>query len=653
MTDVYAIFHLNLLYSSIPPGLRREVVSNSYWPLLQLAESCAPICVEATAETLVAIESVDNDWLPELRRLLQAKRVSFVGSGYAQVIGPLVPWNVNQANLTLGQQAYREMLRQVPTCGYVNEQAWSGGILPAYAEAGYEAVVMEWNNPASAHPEWPRALRYLPQRVRGADETVLGLIWNDTVAFQALQSCVHGTLDLDHYLDTMRRRMNYRAGVFPVYGSDTEIFDFRPGRYATEAAVRGGEWGRLRLALEGLRSAGYALCSIDDVLGHLDDPGAGTVLRLETPEQPIPVKKQPKYNAVTWAVPGRDNLTVNTACWRRWRHLIDTSGDPGAWTELCSDWASDYRTHITDDRWRALLANLAPELATGWTGRVETRRVQDLPADVRHQGRWLDVTTPTSAVRINTGRGLALDSVIWPGMSPRPVLGTLPRGFFERIDLAADFYTGVLTLEVPGVVRITDLAPVDHTVGISTDGSAIVIDAALDTPYGYVYKQIVIQTLAPELEIRYDFDLRGLPAASIRVCGATLIPGCFDQDTLYYATHNGGAHLETFSVTGRTISHGAPVSSLVSASTALGATQGIVVIGDAERQIRISVDSTISAAVPMISYVEDLAGFLFRVHWSIAEYDDTVVRPKDLRRGLVLRLAPHVPLGITSPAGPG
>ncbi len=80
----------------------------------------------------------------------------FVGSGYAQVIAPLVPAEVNAANLRLGNQIYEKLLSVVPEVALVNEQAYSAGILQHYIEAGYKAVTMEWDNPARFHPEWGR-----------------------------------------------------------------------------------------------------------------------------------------------------------------------------------------------------------------------------------------------------------------------------------------------------------------------------------------------------------------------------------------------------------------------------------------------------------------------------------------------------------------
>ena len=71
-------------------------------------------------------------------------------------------------------------------------------------------------------------------------------------------------------------------------------------------------------------------------------------------DEPIPVKKQGKYNLTRWAVTGRDDLGVNTDCWRAYERLRDDpAADDDSWRELCYLWSSDFRTHITDKRWAA------------------------------------------------------------------------------------------------------------------------------------------------------------------------------------------------------------------------------------------------------------------------------------------------------------
>ena len=46
------------------------------------------------------------------------------------------------------------------------------------------------------------------------------------------------------------------------------------------------------------------------VLENLHLPGAGNRLNLESTQQPVPVKKQGKYNITRWAVTGKNDLEI-------------------------------------------------------------------------------------------------------------------------------------------------------------------------------------------------------------------------------------------------------------------------------------------------------------------------------------------------------
>ena len=69
--------------------------------------------------------------------------------------------------------------------------------------------------------------------------------------------------------------------------------------------------------------------------------------------------------------------------------------------------------------------------------------------------------------------------------------------------------------------------------------------------------------------------------------------------------------------------HGEHVSSLCSATTGLGSTNGIVIIGDDKKRIRITNDNTKSALIPMIKNEKISKKNLFRFYQSAMEYDDT------------------------------
>ncbi len=68
--QLFALFHLNLAFSSIEEEQRGEVIQRCYWPLLDLAETHGPIGFEATGFTLEEIAKRDPAWIARARELI-------------------------------------------------------------------------------------------------------------------------------------------------------------------------------------------------------------------------------------------------------------------------------------------------------------------------------------------------------------------------------------------------------------------------------------------------------------------------------------------------------------------------------------------------------------------------------------------------------
>ena len=166
--SLYSVFHLNLFYSSIDEEQRAEVIENCYWPLLRLARHYdLPIGIEASGLTLETVATIDPDWMDALRSLIGDGPCEFIGSGYAQIIGPLVPAKVNEANLRIGQETYERLLGIRPKLALVNEQAYSAGLIQLYLDQGFQGMIMEWNNPYRCHLDWDSEWHFLPQIAKG------------------------------------------------------------------------------------------------------------------------------------------------------------------------------------------------------------------------------------------------------------------------------------------------------------------------------------------------------------------------------------------------------------------------------------------------------------------------------------------------------
>jgi len=623
--QIYALFHLNLAFSSIEEEQRATVIEKCYWPLLRLAERFGPIGIEATGYTLEEIASRDPEWIGRARALLECGRIELIGSGYSQMIGPLVPARVTEANLKIGNEVYQRLLGVTPTIALVNEQAYSAGLVGLYLDAGYRALAMDWDNPGAAHPGWTGETRYLPQRALGADGRSIGLIWTNTVAFQKMQRFVHRDIEIEPYLDYVRGHRATPRRALCVYASDAEIFDYRPGRYKTEEACAGDEWMRMEEAFARLTGE-FEMVAPSDVLALRDSADAGQTLRLETAAMPIPVKKQRKYNLARWAVTGRDDLGVNAACERIYRGMAARKATAAAWKELCWLWASDFRTHATEKRWMKFTARLATAEAKWSTTLSPAPAIGGDAVDCRQ----IDVATPFVAARLDRRRGLALSTVQFAGHT-KPALGGLAHGHFDDIALQADWYTGNCVFEAPGEHKITDLEWATAQRWTDANGD-VCVSGRIETAKGPIEKTLRFSATTPRIDFDLTFHWTDWSKGSLRLGHVTLLNDAFDAARLSLLTQNGGSAVERFDLAGQTVEHGAPVSFLVSSSHGLGMTEGWAEIGDDHTRVRVEVDRETACLLGLLTHRISGGRVFCQLMLSALELDDTR-KPSPYRDG--------------------
>ncbi len=645
---LYTFFHLNIAYSSIEEEQRPEVIRHCYWPMLKLAEKYGfPIGIEASGYTLETINSLDPQWIAMLQTLCRKGLVEFIGSGYAQIIGPLVPSGINASNFRIGNAIYENLLGTRPKIALVNEQAYSAGLVPYYLDAGYQAIIMEWNNPARYHPEWDPEWRYFPQKAAAQYGEEIALVWNKSISFQKFQRYAHGEMELEAYIAYLEQHLNSNLRAFPLYGNDVEIFDFRPGRFHTEAKMHeDGEWQRIdKLFARLSKDDRFHFVPVKDVLKLMDQPHAGHCLSLESPQHPIPVKKQEKYNITRWAVTGAHDLQINTECWKLYQNLMDSEASEEDWKELCYLWSSDFRTHITAKRlenyllrlkkFKAKIAQTADrstsnsfenlDIKNGITSGCGFRKSNSTDFQVFRRYRFLHIESDRIKLILNCRRGLAIQSLVFKQVCKYPLCGTLDHGYYDDISMGADFYSGHLVLESPGMPKITDLEMVDPGIEDNQDGT-LRISGTVVTPLGDVDKHIEISSDEAGdafVRISYKMKWKQRPLGSLRLGAITLNPEAFDPETLFYATHNGGKALEKFTLAGTPVNHGNPASFLVSANAGLGVTEGLVILGDQCRQINITIDKQQCAALGMISFRKVSPNYFCRHVFSILEMDET------------------------------
>lgn len=636
-TQLYIIFHLNLCFSSIEEALHARVIKQCYWPLLKLIKNGLPAGIELTAYTLEQINTIDPCWVNTFRDHLQQGDCELIAAGDSQLIGPLLPARLTTENIRLGLQSYGAILATTPRMAYINEQAVSAGNLDVYIDSGFDAVIIEWDNPYS-HCDWPFQAASTPHLVQAASGRKIPAIWNSAISFQKFQRYAHKQMTLTDYLEYLQHRIerlqaHTSSSALPIYGNDAEVFDFRPGRYATEPDQVSGEWSRIEQAIEALSHWKTTQWRLPSELIQLTNNHLA--LTLTTPEHPVSVKKQAKYNLTRWALSGWNDLVLNTSCFQRYQQLIkqdnctqdnQKSEDRDAsWRSLCRAWASDYRTHLTEQRYRGLVDSLDELKPKHFSHQADTNIPEiaqklsphKLVISQDDERGLISLSNEKLQLTLNTKRGLAIGQLAFAEHKFNPIIGTRLHGYFDHILFGADYYSNHLVMErYRERDRITDLNSTRPN--IADHSTFLTIQYRMKLACGDITKWYRIYE--DHLVCGFIFHDKKRPEASIRLGYHTLM----DCDhRCWFETHLGGQEMEFFQAT-QDFDHGRPISSIVSATTVLGATEGQINFGSQKYGLALTWNPAQCAALPMVSSQTAKGHHLNRLWFSLAEADETL-----------------------------
>jgi hypothetical protein len=588
------LVHLNLNEASLAVAERGALIRDVYGPLLALSESrpWLVLTLEASGHTLERLAQLAPEWLAHLSGLLADRRVAFVGSGDTRLAAPLVPAAVNRWNQALGREAYQRLLGRLPRCAFVNHMAWSQGLVDAYLDAGYEAVI---TSPSRLHgssdgvawapyPAWTLSPSGRRMRLLSAPAEVAG----------GLERFLSGALGPEHVLAELanlrseRARRGPRAHVtLSLYGLGLE----RARGVDAPALQRLGE------LCDALHARGLAFTSPEDVL----DESPREAIALSEPDQ---VVTSPHIPLARFALGGWDAPGVNARCFARGQELEQRGATARDWQLLCRAWASDLRADLRPERWQRFARTL-PKPAV-----APASDFPDLPLRVRiveQRGSRLALATEGVRVVLDLRRGLALDGLSFHRTGEEPLIGAMPRSVLEPGASLEARTSGHCEFAAPGGPAFTDLVPAEPEVeGLET---CLCVRAALSTPRGRIVKEV--RVFAQRLELRTGFSALG-PRASVRLRAGflTFLPSPSAGPWLSCA--NGGAP-ERFDV-----------SCLAQPEVVLGASDGWVALDDGRRGFEVSWPQARSAPLPVLLRSQARTRTLLRLAFALAEPDETV-----------------------------
>lgn len=632
----YFIFHLNLAFSSVDKSSWSTIIDRCYWPLLDIISDLnVPLGIELSGWTLNGIQETCPKWVDRFRELLSAGKCELIGSGYCQIIAPLVPYEVNVQNQKIGRDIYQSLLGVRPEIALVNEMAFSDSVVDLLAAVGYSSFIMDKDNIQLALAPESELPSELPGVAKGVDAAELPVLWADSILFQKLQHISHGNISMDDYIGFIRTRIAAGDFLFPLYSNDAETFDFRPGRFKEESQENAsGEWAIIRKVMENLNiELGFEFVLPSVALGIQRDSAPQKAKAFTSAEYPIPVKKQPKYNIARWAVTGRDDTWLNTMCFRIYTKLIKKVDlDSSDWENLCELWASDLRTHLTDQRWFDCQAKVADTLCDlklpNRFGLKEDRyQIIDSAHDVIAKtgvicrtygdGIYLSLETASTKLVINLRRGMAIDSLCFKSHADESCLGTIKHGHLTNIAQGVDYYSGGIVIEsAVSQSKTTDLYPVIPTYLVSKDGD-LTIKAEIHTISGKFTKFIKLSRSLEQIKISYQMSELSRTISSVKLGNFTLSPQ-FSRAFKSYSCNVGGAKQRVFEVTNK-FQQSLPATRFVSSSRGFAATTGELSLDCSNKSIYLSWDPSEYAPLCFIDHDGDFS----RLSFSVSEIDET------------------------------
>jgi hypothetical protein len=649
-TKTLMLFHMNLSFSSIEEKSRKVAIEKCYRPLLDFAKiSNIRVAIEASAFTLLEIQRIAPDVISLLISLIKNKKIEFIGSGYVQLISAIVPYQVNCKNIEIGIQIYEDILGLVPRYMLVNEMAYSRSIVDIMLEYQFQGVIIEKNNVEYACKDSIKKpdniLDY--DYIEGAGKnSKIEVIWIDSVLFQKFQLHIHGVISYEEYKEFIKKAINSIGdeNLLVIYGSDAEVFDYRPGRFNDEAIIVNDEWSliqktALKMAID--LNLEYILPSKfrEQFSARINRSLQATNIAF-----PIVVKKQFYYNLSRWAVTGRADFWINAACYSINSSLIQTNANIEEWKKLCFFWSSDFRTHITLNRWSDITSQIKKYIKSnvGANGLKEPfNLISQFNKNLISRGEIfekekanLNLKSIDSQVRFTSGSNIEFISFKnqkWDRFIRSFHLGDFASISFAKPLLCNTTFIYSPKLRIGGLDRqkvlksqylneiniegvFSEVQIGDVSLGLSVINSVEHQSLFLVTKF---YKDLIGDHIVRLFGLQFDLN---------QVKGE-----------LNIATHNGGKDLEHFPLN-MNASHSKSPSFTVSCSNGFGGTEGIMYIYDDHDAIKLSWDTGSFPLFPMIdidSYGQDR---LFGIQFSVSEIDDTCIDHKLSLEEVMLRI---------------
>ena len=642
MIKLYSLFHLNTSFSSVEKKEQKALINKCYWPLLKLIEyNDFKIAIELSGKTLQEIYALDRAWIKKFKILLNKKKCELIGSGFSQVIGPLVPEEITKKNLEIGNQIYKKFLNVSPKIGLINEQAFSSSMIKIYKKF-FNAIIIDWITAKDNLSEKFIQNNSDPCFIKDDLNNKIRVIWSNSISFQKFQRVVFREIEFKNFLNYINNSQTNKLNC--IYSNDAEIFNYRVKRFGTESKISSNEWNKIKDIYNYFGSSKkYKFVNFS----FLMKKKISKTYKVTNAKNPIIVKKQSKYNINRWAVCGKDNLLLNTYCWRIFNYLKKNSKKTNLWKDLCEMWGSDFRTHTTKKKWlycknkleRIIKKNkITPKLS-----KITFKKINNLKNDdkISKNENFVTFKNNKFLVSFNLKKGLALHKFIDKKVSKKSLVGTIIQGDIKNYGSSSDFFSGNLSiLKKKSLSRFTDLLPCEHKIYFTSNEQYLLRAVFKDNNSNIIIKKDIYIDLKKRM-VKIITNLSNIPDSIVRLFKMTINPNEFKQKELVISTNNGGENRENFKIT-EDINHGASienVSNFTSSRSSFGLTKGQIIVRDKKKSLIFEIDKTLSSLVGMLEYTKLRSKYFLRLFFSAYESDDTsfFIKEKNFLSSITIR----------------
>lgn len=634
--NTFIFFHLNLFFSSLEEEDRKKVIQSCYEPIIELVEKTnIPIGLEVSAMTLIEIKKLKPNFIRKLKQKINNGSIEIIGSGYSQLIGPLVPFEINQINQSYGLEIYKKLLNTRPSISLINEMTYSMSMTDILKMHKYKGFIMDRNNILKFRKDLNFDKNF-PSSSLSQSGNSLPILWSDTNVFQRFQQYIFGDIGEVEYIKYLKKIL--KNNLIPIYSNDAEIFNFRPGRFDEERNLEINEWEKISDLIKNLKDNENIEFLTPSQAFEKQVKNKPIKDRLVSEANPIPVKKQKKYNLSRWATTGRDDLWLNSLCFKIFNDArkLDIKTQEKYLKKLCYFWSSDFRTHLTEKRWLKLKKDIlkfqkqvSENLIIDKT-LIKSRNKLNSSKNsyIEANDNYLSFNLDTIKLTLNKKRGLAIDSLSFKSHKYKPCIGTIKQGTFVNIDYAADFYSGNFVAELPmNREKITDLVPTKYQ--IYENSNELILVSKVATKFGSIKKTYILGLKREYLSIGYDLSSLKKFQGSVNV-GIQTFDLNFRERIRGFSCKNGGKDFEDFQLTSN-FNHSDPATFLVSSNSGLGATSGELIFKNNDKKLlNFSWDQGSCAVFPKLQNYIEGEKKLTRVFFSLQEMDDTNKIPKKI-----------------------